>query len=145
MTNREIKEKGLRRCKYMDKLGIDISKYGTNFCGATDKRYKKWKKEQKKYGFDSRETWNMDRMLVEWIYTRFKMYLKESKNAIDLNYHKFPYVTKKGKKKEISQKKAIKKVLKCCEEYFKADFIDAQFFQKNIWDLIGEMMPAMWW
>ena len=145
MANKNVKNKGFQKCKYLDDLGLNIVSYGTNFCDNTDKRYKKWMKEREKYGFDSRETWNLDRIFVEWIYTRFKMYKEVGGEVVDLSYHKFPYTTKSGKTKELTQLQAINKVLNYCEKYLKADFIDAEFFPKNIWDLLGELMPSMWW
>ena len=82
-------KEGYQRNKYLDDLGISIEKYGTNFCDKKDSRWKKWKKERKKYGFDARECWNLDSIFVEWIYSHFMKY-KEDCN-VDLTVHKFEY------------------------------------------------------
>ena len=50
-----------------------------------DKRNKKWKKERKKYGFDSRETWNLDSTMAELLYERLKMF--NEVNIIDTSCH----------------------------------------------------------
>lgn len=41
-----------------------------------DKRQKKWKKQQKKYGFDERDTWSLDFRIVAFVYPRLKMLRK---------------------------------------------------------------------
>ena len=58
----------MQKCKYLDDLGIPINEYGTNFMSNDDPREKGWSKERKEYGFDNRETWNLDRIFIEWIY-----------------------------------------------------------------------------
>ena len=60
--------------KYLDDLGIPMDKYGTNFMPDDDERMPKWEEEKKEWGFDSRETWNMDRIFVEWLYSHLMMY-----------------------------------------------------------------------
>lgn len=59
-NKRLAKKYGYDRHYYLERLEIPIEKCGTNFCDKKDKRYRKWMKERKKYGFDSRETWSLD-------------------------------------------------------------------------------------
>lgn len=146
MKDKKIKKKGLVKCKYFEEMGIDTTHYYTNFCDNTDERYNRWMQERKEFGFDSRETWNIDKGVVEWIYTRFRMYLDVASDIVDLDWTQIEYRNKEGNVKCISQKKAIKKVLKWCEKnWLNKDFTDKQFFPKHIWDLIWELMPYMWW
>lgn len=130
----------MKKCKYLDDLGLKIEQYGTNFASDDDKRAICWAKERKEYGFDSRETWNLDRMFVEWIYTRLMMY-KEHAN-IDMNYHKILY-----KDKEITQKQAIDKILELAKKSL-LSYRDEELWYKNIreiCDLWKEVLPFMWW
>lgn len=130
-------DKGLVRCKYLDELNIPTTEYGTNFCDNTDKRWGKWMEEREIYGFDSRETWNIDQLLIEWIYTHFKMF-KERAN-IELDYHKVKF-----NDEEITQEQAIDIILAECERFILSNDIDS-VFDKKVWKLIGKILPAMWW
>lgn len=130
-------DKGLVLCKYLDDLNIPTTEYGTNFCDNTDKRWSKWMEEREVYGFDSRETWNIDRLLIEWIYTHFKMF-KERAN-IELDYHKVKF-----NDEEITQEQAIDIILAECERFILSNDIDS-VFDKKVWKLIGKILPAMWW
>ena len=135
----------MQKCKYLDDLGIPINEYGTNFMDDTDHRAESWAKEREEYGFDNRETWNLDRIFIEWIYTRVLMYKEYS--IVDLNYHKFPY-----KGSEITQAEAIDKILELSKEIL---LMDDYYSIKNsektinnqreICDLWKEILPAMWW
>ena len=40
-----------------------------------DERYKNWKKQKKKYGFDEREICSLDYTIAVFLYTRLKFYL----------------------------------------------------------------------
>lgn len=129
---------GYVHCKYLDQLGIPLTKQNTNFCDKKDKRWKDWKKQQKEYGFDERETWNLDYMFVEWIYTRFRMFKEIGGETVDLTYHKFKY-----KDIEITQKEAIDYILIACDQYLTDD--DVHNLPPEIYKLLEEIMPCMWW
>lgn len=143
----QLTKEGYQKNIYLEKLGKKTKDYGTNFCDKKDKRWKKWKKQRKKYGFDEREIWNMDVIFVEWIYSHFSMYLQIA--AVDLKVNTVSYTDDNGKTKEITQKKAITIILKECRKYLRADFLDnkekSEIFRSNIMQLLGELMPLMWW
>ena len=130
-------DRGLVLCKYLDDLNIPTTEYGTNFCDNTDKRWSKWMKEREIYGFDSRETWNIDQLLIEWIYTHFKMF-KECAD-IELDCHKVKF-----NDEEITQEQAIDIILAECERFILSNDIDS-VFDKKVWKLIGKILPHMWW
>lgn len=130
----------MKKCKYLDDLGLKVNQYGTNFTSNNDSRKKIWSKERKEYGFDSRETWNLDRIFVEWIYTRLMMY-KECAN-IDMNYHKVLY-----KDEEMTQEQVINRILEISKEAL-LSYSDEELWHKNIkeiCDLWKEILPFMWW
>lgn len=135
-------ELGLQRNKYLDALGIPIEQYGVNFCDNTDERYKDWEAQRKELGFDSRDCWNYDCIFFEQLYSHFKLYLEEAGKVIDLNYYKFDY-----KGKQITQKKAIKIIIKACEDYLKKDFLDRyeNMPDADIFKLLHDILPHMWW
>lgn len=135
----------MKKNKFLSDLGIPIERYGTNFTSKKDKRKKKWKKERKKYGFDSRETWNLQTITVEWIYSRLKMYDKV--NCVDTTYHKFIW-----NEKEITLQDAINLIIESAKEYLLVEVTDdlQESSQKleefcNLMPLFGMILPYLWW
>lgn len=130
----------MQKCKYLDDLNIPINEYGTNFMPDDDSRAESWSKEREEYGFDNRETWNLDRIFIEWIYTRVMMYKEYS--IVDTSYHKIKY-----KDTEITQGEAIDKILKLAKEIL-LDMDNDELFYDNsreICDIWKEILPCMWW
>lgn len=68
--------------KYLNDLGIKPQNQFTNFA----KDEKRFKKERRIYGFDRRETYDIQYMFVEWLYQRLKM-LKEL-TIVDMTQYK---------------------------------------------------------
>lgn len=97
----------MKRNKYLEALGISIKNYGSNFI---KKRKLQRFFERRKYGFDFRETINMDLMFAEWLYSRLTM-LKEQTMG-DLNFH---LVVFEGRIYTIEQ--GINRILKAAKEY----------------------------
>lgn len=132
----------MQKCKYLDDLGLKLNEYGTNFCDDTDPRMKYWLQQQEEYGFDERETWNMDYQFLQWIYTRMKMYCEEC--CVDTSFHKFIY-----KDKEMTQQECIDRIFELAEENFKDNKfpMSDQYYDNmteicEIWAIIWS---AMWW
>ena len=73
-----------QRNKYLEDLNLTTDRYGTNYCTAADTKHDQWRKEKLVYGFDNRETWNMDLTMVEWLYSHLKMYFEVS--IVDVDY-----------------------------------------------------------
>ena len=48
--------------------------YGNCLDHTYDKRQGRWKKERKKYGFDERQTWNLNTTMIELLYERVMMF-----------------------------------------------------------------------
>lgn len=116
----------MQRCKYLDDLGLKIEEYGT--------------KEREEYGFDVRETWNLDNTFVEWIYTRVLMY--KERNCVDTSFHKVSY-----KDSSITQEEAMDMILSLSKQIL-LDMDNDELRLKNfreICDLWKEILPLMWW
>lgn len=136
----------MQKCKYLDDLGLKIEEYGTNFMPDDDPREEEWSKEREEYGFDNRETWNLDRIFIEWIYTRVLMYKECS--IVDTSFYKIPY-----KDVEITQGEAIDKILELAKEILQSyDYswdkeINDMIYNnsREICDLWKEILPFMWW
>ena len=135
----------MQRCKYLDELGLDIAEYGTNFVPDDDERAERWAKEREEYGFDSRETWCLDKFFVEWFYTRLMMYKEKASEVVDLTFHKFEW-----EEKEITQIEAIDYIIEECKFFllsqddFEKENEAYERMQKAIvlWSMI---FGAMWW
>ena len=122
-------------------MGIPLTKYGTNFVSDNDKRAQKWKAEQEEYGFDNRETWNLDTTFIEWVYTRVMMFKECADKTVDLSYHKIVY-----KGEEITQIQAMDKLLELAKQYLTNDDDELRYSNaREICDLWKELMPYMWW
>ena len=135
----KIRDKnGYVHCKYLDQLGIPLTEQNTNFCDKKDKRWKDWEKQQKEYGFDERETWILEHMFVEWIYTRFRMYKEFGGEITDLTFYKFQYGDK-----QVTQEEAIDIVTTACEQYLVSE--ESTNLPPEIYKLLGKIMPYMWW
>ncbi len=130
--------------KYLDELGIKPENYGTNFLYKDDERLERFAKEREEYGFDSRETWCLDSVFAEWLYTRCKMYLDTAQ--VSLDFHKFKY-----KEKMITQEEAIKKIIKWTEFYIlhknDCNENETKAYKKLIKaaKLWAKILPCMWW
>lgn len=132
--------------KYLDDLGIPQNQYGTNFCDErTDKRAKRWEEQKKIYGFDDRETWNLNTIFVEWLYSRLMMYKEEASKIVDLTFYKFTW-----KEKEVTQIEAIDILIEECKFYLlNCDETDkekeaVERIQEAI-KLWADIFPCMWW
>ena len=80
--------------KYLEELGLKKGEYGSDYSEISHKQKKKFKKQRKKYGFDERETWNINTILIEWLYSHLMMYTEKGGKVVDLEYHTFEF---KGK------------------------------------------------
>lgn len=129
----------MQRNKYLEDLGIKKRDYGTNFCDDKDKRAKKWKKERKKYGFDDRETWNLNHTFVEWLYSHLMMYNK--RGIVDTTFHKLNW-----QGKEITQQDAIDILKNAAKAYLLEPDSDDKFLAFcDLMPLWGMLLPYMWW
>lgn len=137
----------MQRNKYLDNLGIPIKKYGTNWLGDDDPREDTcWKQQREEYGFDDRETWNLDCLFVEWLYSHLMMYKEVC--CVDLTFHKFMFMDK-----EYTQEEAIDFILDICKEYIitldEVSYTDkeTELMEKvrNAIRMFAEIHPAMWW
>lgn len=107
-----------------------------------DPRNEKWAKEREEYGFDSRETWNLDRTFIEWIYTRVSMYKEHASKIVDLNFHKILYGDS-----EITQMEAIDKILELAAQALTENSNENLYFSnlKEICVIWTNLVYHMWW
>lgn len=154
--------------KYLNKLGVS-SKDSCIFNSedTSDKRYKLFKKQRKKYGFDERETWSLDYTLATWLYEHLCVY--EKVTIVRLDYHEFDipvlYIEtdseNENKKKTYTklEHKNQKEAMDLCIEYlgkyifskcndkfvpFEEEEIICVYY-KTALEIISIIFPALWW
>jgi hypothetical protein len=125
--------------KYLDDIGVANRPDTWNL---DDVRQEEWRKERETYGFDERETWDMNASFHLWLYERLKYFLEFA--PINLEYHKFEF-----KGKIYTQQQMIKIMLERLEFSFSDDYNDFDEKQveyvseiESIWAIVAS---AMWW
>ena len=119
--------------KYLEDLGLKKEDYGVNWLSKDD--------EKEMYGFCSAETWNMDRIFCEWLYSHCKMYLETTKDKVDLKFH---CVEIDGE--EVTQLKCIQRIIKLTGEAITDSEGEAATMKLREAILIwAEVFPLMWW
>lgn len=160
---RKIKGKGKKKSKKQNIIYKDLLPFKDNICEATlfntkakDRvgRQELFKSQRQTYGFDERETWDLDHTSVLWIYTHLKRYLDwacvelydeevchiynveiVSKDQSDnYLYDWIDIETKSGVNyrelrlqtyhEELAEGKIIELICEYLEQYIQADFID---------------------
>lgn len=156
----------MQRNKYLDDLNIPIEKYGTNFVPDNDSRYKTWNEEKALYGFDSRETWNLDQIMIEWLYSHLMMYKEKASQVINLNYYKFdiPVLHMNNKNEQDSnptwyitqiEEHTELEAIELCVKYFKYYLVNKDLNLaceerstekvRCALKILAEIFPALWW
>lgn len=133
----------MQRNKYLDDLGIPITEYGTNFIGDNDERSKEWEKEREEYGFDNRETWCLDRILAEWMYSRFMMYKEVT--IVNLDYHKYNIDGKEWTQRECIDKIIENSKFYLCNETYAPDSTEVYEKLSEAIKIMSEVIFDMWW
>ena len=125
--------------KYLDDIGVTNTPW--NWCKEDSF---KWRHERQVYGFDSRETWNLDYTFYLWLYEHLMKYLEDAEKVVDLTWTKVDY-----NGKTYTQRELIDKMLKRLNAYFNDDIneYDKDDYKwlheiEAIWAVI---LPAMWW
>lgn len=127
--------------KYLEDLGLKKEDYGVNWISKSDYRLKDFNYEKKMYGFCSAETWNMDRIFCEWLYSHCKMYLEKVEGIVDMEFHS---VEIDGE--EVTQLECIQRILKLTGEALTES--DGETATKQLREAIliwAEVFPLMWW
>ena len=127
--------------KYLEELGLKKKDYGVNWLSRRDGRMRDFNYEKEMYGFCSAETWNMDRIFCEWLYSHCKMYLEKVEGIIDMEFN---CIEIDGE--EVTQLQCIQRILKLTGEALTESDREAATMQLREAILIwAEVFPLMWW
>lgn len=97
--------------------------------------------EKEIYGFCSAETWNMDRIFCEWLYSHCKMYLEKAEGTVDMEFHSIEIDGE-----EVTQLQCIQRIIKLTGVALTVS--DGEEATKNLREAIliwAEVFPLMWW
>lgn len=127
--------------KFLDDLGLARAEYGTNWADGDAKRLRE---ERRLYGFDRRETYNLDKTYAEWLYSHLMLYMDVAPRIVDLEFHK---VRVKGKNRTLDW--VIRKILRLLGKYLVADAVrdrqkKARWLSKatRLW---AKIVNLAWW
>ena len=125
--------------KYLDDIGVTDRPDTWAF---NDGREEKWALQRKEYGFDSRETWNLNYSWHLWLYERLKMFVDIT--IIDLDFHKFKFKEKEYTQREMRDLMLERLKFSFSEEYDDWDEEQVKYVCEieEIWAMV---CPAMWW
>lgn len=128
--------------KYLDELDSE----GTwNMTNPTDERNALWEKQQEEYGFDERDTWNLDHTMLELLYERIKMFIEVSETM----NHDLNKVTVDGE--ELPFPEVVDNLLELCETVirnnntFEIDFDEQAEIEKKIWSIWAQTFQSFCW
>lgn len=135
--------------KYIEDLGVKLFNMPYGYCSNNhDKREREWQQERYRYGFDSRETWNMDLTFIVMIYERLMMYNKI--NNVNTDYETVIY-----KDKQYTLQQMIDTILDRCKAYIlfcdkEYDYSDEQENEiiKNtseVFEILSVVWRRLWW
>lgn len=144
MEQTRRKELGMtifQKNKYLEELGLKKRDYGVNWISRRDCRLRYFNHEKEMYGFCSAETWNMDRIFCEWLYSHCKMYLEITDGKVDLGFHSVEIGDE-----EVTQLKCIQRIIKLTGEALTDSDGEAATMKLREAILIwAEVFPLMWW
>lgn len=117
---------------------LHLTQYGTDDFQVEDNPI--WKKQREEYGFDERETFNMDVTFAEWLYSHLMRYKELDNSNLHLTFTVF-------NNEHFTKESAIEEILSTCKEYLQLDYperdeeIDSLVDATHIW---AEILPVMW-
>ena len=137
--------------KYLEDIGIPRDEHSTNFCNDDkDPRQKRWEKQRRKYGFDDRETWNLDVQFIEWLYSHLMMYKEVT--IVDMEKDKLTQVVISENKviDEISMADALDFMLTQFKEYLIGVNKSFAFYEPKpelfeALHMFADTFQAWWW
>jgi len=120
--------------KYLDDINYDYK------CIPNDKRQKLLQEQQEKYGFDERETWDINQAFITFVYERLMMY-----NEVNNVNCEFCKVDVNGK--EYTLQECIDKMLELCKVLLFKDLLDKDYIDihNKFMDIFKASLLALWW
>ena len=93
----------------------------------------------------SKECWNLDMALIEWLNEHLKIYKKEANEIVDLEFYKFTY-----KNKEYTQLQILDRLIEITDYLLNIDLFECNTEKVNkkkdeMYDLMKLVHWNLWW
>ena len=100
------------------------------------------------HGFDERDTFNMDNVLIMWLYERLRYFEDKASKVVDLDFRTFNVDGRR-----MTQMQCIKRMIKDCKVILAVKYSDRpdEDFDKinkaknDLFKVLSEVYWAMWW
>lgn len=132
--------------KLLNDLGIQDKDLPWKY-SPKDSRQAEWREERKEYGFDERDTWNLHHTLTMLVYERLKYYREFAPISMDTPGHSHTYEIDG---EELAYGAVIDRILAAFKKYL--EDVDGKTYTdedsqefKTAWELLGVIMPSLWW
>ena len=96
---------------------------------------------------DVRDTWNMDHVIVLWLYERLRFFQEEASKTVNFDFHKFEIDGE-----ELTQMQCIDRMVKDCKTLILADYVlsseereKAEAAKDDLFKVWSAVHFAMWW
>lgn len=129
----------MQRNEFLDNIGIPIINYGVNWQTGDSEEMSE---QRRRYGFDMRETFNLNDTYAEWLYSHLMLYMQIVPRVIDLTD-----VTVRVKGEQYSLERVLREIL----ELLRSGLTE-QDSEKRKWKLIrkatklwSKVLPWVWW
>ena len=103
----------------------------------------KWEKQRQTYGFDVRDTWNLDKTMLALLYERLQMY--NQVNNIDTECHSIEFGGEKLTMQQVLDKMLANGEKVLTEEDYFVDFAQVDDAEKEFWQLWAISHKLFWW
>ena len=143
------------RCKYLDDIGVSHSPMPCRDRKKQKIREARFKEQEKIYGFNDSETWDLDYTLIEFLYTRLKMFLEVNNVELDgirfkiENDGKFEKIVgtfENNDVETITLQQLIEDAIEGFKDFLQSDSTrdDYETAHKHLSRII-EVLPHLWW
>lgn len=140
--------------QYLKPLNIEMNGIvdSRSFKDRKDSRSKEWKAQRKKYGFDERETWDLDFTMCCWIYEHLKMFKDVNPIATEKEKFLIPILQKDWTEK--MEERNLEEVLDIVCEGLEGYILETDEIMrsnaviskaKNAYKILAIVFPALWW
>lgn len=153
--------------KYLKDIGINIKDGcvpgGGDVSTLTDERADRLNKQIEEYGFDDRETWNLNFTSACWLYEHLMMFKEIGGEVVDLSFYKFTVDTVELNReltcelfeelrasdygfsicdtvrKELTQEECIDTIIDYLKYYILVDEVDEDCSEDELWNKPAEI------
>lgn len=138
-----------KRRAYLDRIGIFRDERPEGWVSGLELRRRfRWWRERRKYGFDERETWALDKTIFMFLYERLKRY--DEVDIINTSFHK-----KEFNGKVMTFQEAIDRMIELSEDLVKIESLEIDSYEeevgkieqkaKELFDLLSIWVFYLWW